>query len=76
MSNFISFFQIIVFFFHTYSITVSKNYMQAQTKGRASIFKPYSGWDYFLPGMSYPTKAHKIGGCSRLPRDSNHEDIC
>lgn len=71
MSYFITFFQ--RYFFHTYSIIVSKNCMQTQKKGTAFISNPYSGWDYFLPGMDYTIQAHKKGRCSRPQRDSSHK---
>lgn len=44
--------------------------MQTWKKGTAPISKPHSEWDYFLLELDYPTKAHKIGRCSRHGRNS------
>lgn len=35
--------------------------LQIWEKGIDPISEPYSGWDYFLPELDYPTKAPKAG---------------
>lgn len=68
------FFQTIVFFF-THTLSLCQRIICRLRKKRYSLhFQAIPGWDYFLPGMDYSTKAHKIGGCSRLPRESNQGD--